>query len=140
MIRRTKPRQMTDNVKNAFRWDRVNGAFTNIENCWEWNHTTSAGGYGQFYYEGYYFAAHRVAYFNMFDSDPTADLVVDHICNNRKCCNPYHMDVCTQSENSRRGTHDRGELKFHVITTYTTFDMDLLRVKAMINGYDPNEI
>src|SRR3546814_8231358 len=30
-------------------------------------------------------------------------LVIDHLCRNRACCNPAHMEAVTRAENLRRG-------------------------------------
>jgi len=30
-------------------------------------------------------------------------LEIDHLCRNRKCCNPKHLEAVTRSENARRG-------------------------------------
>lgn len=32
---------------------------------------------------------------------------VDHICRSHACCNPYHLEVVSSSENSRRGRDSR---------------------------------
>jgi hypothetical protein len=45
---------------------------------------------------------HRVAY-RLTIGDIPQGMTIDHLCFNTKCCNPNHMEVVTQSENSRRG-------------------------------------
>ncbi len=46
--------------------------------------------------------AHRVAYETEKGPIP-AGLVIDHLCRNRRCCNPDHMEPVAHWENTRRG-------------------------------------
>lgn len=46
--------------------------------------------------------AHRVVYENMVGEIPT-DLVCDHLCRNRSCINPSHIEPVSNGENLRRG-------------------------------------
>lgn len=45
---------------------------------------------------------HRLAVIHRDGSIPE-DMTVDHLCGERLCVNPEHLDVVTRSENSRRG-------------------------------------
>jgi hypothetical protein len=46
--------------------------------------------------------AHRVAYELLVGPVPDG-LVLDHLCRNRACCNPAHLEPVTMRENLRRG-------------------------------------
>ena len=46
--------------------------------------------------------AHRVAYELTHGSAPSG-LEIDHLCRNRRCCNPAHLEAVTRTENQRRG-------------------------------------
>ncbi len=74
-----------------------------IENgCWNWTGTTKPGGYGVFRSLGKTWNAHRWAYTNLVCGIP-ATLTIDHLCRNKKCVNPQHMEVVTLIENIMRG-------------------------------------
>lgn len=48
--------------------------------------------------------AHRVAYEMVVGSIP-AGLDLDHLCRNRGCVNPWHLEAVPRGENLRRGRH-----------------------------------
>lgn len=50
--------------------------------------------------------AHRFAWADRRGPIPEG-LTVDHLCFNRRCQNPGHMEIVTRSENSRRGARKR---------------------------------
>ena len=45
--------------------------------------------------------AHRIAFVLAHGECPTG-MTIDHLCENKKCCNPKHMELVTQSENTLR--------------------------------------
>lgn len=66
--------------------------------CWNWTGTIADTGYGRVR-KAY---AHRVAY--EFWIGPIPDgLQIDHLCRNRRCFNPEHLEAVTQRENILRG-------------------------------------
>ena len=66
--------------------------------CWEWLFSKTWGGYGQLYYDGRYYLAHRLMWERANGPIPKG-LVVDHICRNRACCNPAHLRIVTRQVN-----------------------------------------
>lgn len=70
--------------------------------CWEWTRSCYANGYGKFYVNGRDIKAHRFAYQTLRGAIPV-NLEIDHLCRNRKCVNPDHMELVTRGENIRRG-------------------------------------
>lgn len=72
--------------------------------CWEYLSPLSPSGYGQFALEtmGNTILTHRLMYQIMVGPLPK-NLVLDHLCRNRKCCNPEHLEPVTQHENWYRG-------------------------------------
>lgn len=69
--------------------------------CWVW-HGAKTYGYGTFYVLGAYKRAHRWA-FEELRAEIPADLVLDHLCRNRACVNPWHLEPVTQKVNHNRG-------------------------------------
>lgn len=88
-------------------WLRV-GASSDDE-CWEWQGPLDRDGYGHYMASipgtgrQVKLAAHRVAFFLEHGRYPSPGLVLDHLCRNRGCVNPAHLDEVTQGENGRRG-------------------------------------
>lgn len=72
--------------------------------CWEWTAHVRSDGYGQFHRCPDYRAvvAHRRAWELLVGPIP-GGMVLDHLCKNRVCVNPDHLEPVTQGVNVRRG-------------------------------------
>lgn len=71
--------------------------------CWEWmGSINSRTGYGQFSVRRSTYLAHRFTY-HLFVGPIAEGLVCDHLCRNRQCVNPAHIETILQIENNRRG-------------------------------------
>jgi hypothetical protein len=69
--------------------------------CWVIDgHLTT--GYGLIAWEGERYLAHRASYY-AFVGDVPEGLDLDHLCRNRTCINPKHLEPVTRSENLLRG-------------------------------------
>ena len=85
-------------------WKRV--ALEGDYECWMWIGARRAAGYGQFWDGRTMAGAHRVAFANLRGPIP-AGLELDHLCRNRWCVNPDHLEPVTHQENMYRS--DAGE-------------------------------
>lgn len=68
--------------------------------CLESTKKGDSRGYTRTSLQGKTFFSHRVAYFIYYGEDP-GDLLVRHICNNPRCCHPFHLTLGTHEDNSR---------------------------------------
>lgn len=59
-------------------------------------------GYSQLSVEGKHWYGHRLAYTLKYGDIP-AGMVIDHLCRNRRCVNPDHLEVVSRAENVLRG-------------------------------------
>ena len=73
--------------------DRIARNHTVLPNgCWRWDLSKKADGYGQVWVNGTVKLAHRISY--EIHVGPIPDgLVLDHLCRNRACINPQHLEV-----------------------------------------------
>lgn len=81
--------------------------------CWLWLAFVHHDGYGRFRFSSRMAVAHRVAYAALVGEVPSG-LQLDHLCRERSCCNPAHLEPVTQQVNILRGdagAHER--LKTH---------------------------
>lgn len=69
--------------------------------CWEWTGLLSQDGYGRITIKGRNRTAHRVAWEWLVG--PIEEETLDHLCRNRPCVNPDHLEPVSAAENTMRG-------------------------------------
>ncbi len=76
-----------------------------FHSCWEWVGYINEHGYGKFTIKGKgsvkCLRAHRLSY-ELFIGPIPGGLDLDHLCRNRSCVNPHHLEPVTRKENLRR--------------------------------------
>lgn len=82
--------------------DRFFEKVEKTDSCWNWTGYKTNKGYGLFRFNGKTSRSHRVIY-NLTYGFIDDTLVIDHICKNRSCVNPDHLELVSQNENIRRG-------------------------------------
>jgi hypothetical protein len=95
-------------------WERVDKP-QNPDDCWVWLGSFNTHGYGQMMVgsrlDGTRKLAttHRLAYLLTKGEIPTT-LEIDHLCKNRKCCNPNHLEAVKHSVNINRAVAGSNDL------------------------------
>lgn len=80
---------------------------TTEEGCWEWQGTETSNGYGKWAKASgaQVRAVHRITWEHYRNQEIPEGHQLDHLCRNRKCCNPDHLEPVTPSENTKRQDH-----------------------------------
>jgi hypothetical protein len=90
--------------------------------CWMWKKcVTKRSGYAVMSHKMKSHRAHKLLYELTFDKVPEG-MVLDHLCRNRACVRPDHVEPVTCTENTRRG-----------LGTKLTVE-DVLHIRAMNNA------
>lgn len=87
-------------------WNHVN----KTSDCWEWTSALDNDGYGIIQLSQpvrMNKKAHRISYELSVGPIPEG-MTIDHLCRNKKCVNPEHLEVVTGSENAKRANYDSG--------------------------------
>jgi hypothetical protein len=106
--------------------------------CWEWLGCHNPDGYGFMHCKGKSTPVHQLVYESMKGAVPDG-LELDHLCRNRGCCNPDHLEPVTHAENMARAgiiprTAPSGvDTSASCIDTAASIDTDVLASRTLAN-------
>lgn len=88
-----KPIPELSPIQDSHFWERVEIDMSDVDKCFPWGGWVDKHGYGivKLGRRGN-FKAHRVAYALIRGPIP-AGLTLDHLCRNKRCCNPAHLEA-----------------------------------------------
>lgn len=106
-----------------------------IAECWEWTGCRFSTGYGCLTAGGKNIGAHRIAWVMHNGMEIPDGLLVRHSCDNRACCNPYHLSIGTVQDNSDDMVHRRRQAQgeYHGMAKLTLGDAKT--IAASIDSY-----
>jgi len=73
-----------------------------LSGCWIWKGNLNPDGYGVIKIKGKGLLAHRFSY-EYYNDKIKEGLTIDHLCRNKACVNPQHLEPVTLQENIKRG-------------------------------------
>lgn len=79
------------------------------DNCWNWVSGKSHE-YGVLLVDGKNEFAHRLSY-RLFVAELVKNKEIDHLCQNKSCVNPRHLELVNHSENILRYHRNRAHCK-----------------------------
>lgn len=99
------PRHRKDPTLSIYQCDAdrvtLNVAVDEASGCWNWRLTIGRHGYGQMGVRRRTFLAHRFSYEALVGPIPSG-MQLDHLCRNRPCVNPDHLEPVTPQVNIHR--------------------------------------
>lgn len=88
------------NIRSSSEFGNDNAMYGG-SHCWFWKTTKDKTQYMSVSQDGKQVSLHRLAYTLQHGKIPIKG-VIDHLCDNKGCCNPTHLELVTHAENIRR--------------------------------------
>lgn len=105
--------------------------FTEREgDCLLWKKTLSDRGYPLIYHDGKTRRTHRVVFY-LYHGHIDDDCVIHHICANRSCINPDHLQAITSQENTAEMLERKGYKK-----KINSLEKEVKDLKKILKGLD----
>lgn len=106
--------------------ERLVGKYrVDADGCWRWTGAISTNGYGRIQVDGECGYAHRVSYEAHVGPIPP-DMTIDHLCFEKTCIRPDHLQPVSNTENIRRYaqtiTHCPQGHPYSTVNTYLYWD------------------
>lgn len=80
--------------------------------CWLWQGATNGKGHARVRIDGVLQYLHRHSLASFLGVDIASLDNVDHLCRNRNCCQPLHLESVTAAENYDRGDGHLTQIQF----------------------------
>lgn len=91
---------------------RIEFVINKTTGCWEWKRSLTSKGYGHLTINNKQILAHRFLYEQQYGPIPEG-YELDHLCGNKACINPLHLEPVSHAENCRRGP--RAKLTWNIV-------------------------
>jgi hypothetical protein len=106
-------------------------------NCWEWTGGLTGAGYGAFYPDSVQVGAHIWSWTQA--NGPVLDSgVIDHLCSNRRCVNPDHLEVTTRGDNVLRSDKSQAGINLRKTHCIRGHELSGDNLKLTPNVRNPN--
>jgi hypothetical protein len=109
----------------------------NLTRCWEWIKTLSHNGYARLWHDGRLTSASRYFYKNIKGDIPDG-MQIDHLCKNRRCVNPEHLEPVSPLENIYRSKVRKLD-KYQVSLIRETYNKKLMNQYELAKKYNVNQ-